>query len=579
MRKTKIVATLGPASSSVEIIKELAEAGVNVFRLNFSHGTHETHFEVLENIRASKAKAAIMLDTKGPEIRTGLVEEEVELEKGQELILTTREIVGNKERLSISYANLPREVEKGALILLADGLVELEVLNTTEEEIHCRVLNNGRIGSRKGVNLPGTRLNLPALTEKDKEDIKFGIRQDVDFIAASFIRKAEDVLAIRKILEDGDSGAHIIAKIENQEGIENIDEIIEVADGIMVARGDMGVEIATEKVPMIQKEIIEKCNEAGKPVITATQMLESMIRNPRPTRAEASDVANAILDGTDATMLSGETAAGSFPVASVKTMASIAGETERSFPYREKIYDWGLQENLGTVTDSISYATCATAEGLGAAAIITATRSGYTARMVSKYRPRAPIIAATPNAQVLKQLYLSWGVYPISVESTEDTDAMIESSVQGALLSNLIQSGDLVVITAGTPVGIKGTTNLLKVHTAGQILARGTGIGKMSVTGTLRLVRTAQEALDTVEEGDILVARETDRDFIPALEKAGAVVTEQGGITSHAAIVGLNLGMPVVVGVEGALETLPQGETVTVDGARGLLYRGVAKVL
>ncbi len=579
MRKTKIVATLGPASKGPEKIEKLCKAGVNVFRLNFSHGTHEEHYEHIESIKKTEVPAAIMLDTQGPEVRTGLVEGEVELKKGEELILTGEEIPGTSEKISISYPNLAQEVEKGKTILLADGLIELKVIETTEKEIRCKIINGGKIGSRKGVNLPGTKLNLPPMTAKDEKDIKFGIAQEVDFIAASFIRKAEDIIAIRRVLEENNSQAQIIAKIENQEGVNNIDEIIEVGDGIMVARGDMGVELPAEKVPMIQKQIIHSCNRAGKPVITATQMLESMVNNPRPTRAEASDVANAILDGTDATMLSGETAMGKYPVEAVETMARIARETESSLSYKINVFESQKEKMPSTVTDAVSYATCATATDLKASAIITSTRSGHTARMVSKYRPQAQIIAATPNHQVRRQLMLSWGVYPLFVEGTGDTDAIIESSVQGALRAGLINSGDLVVITTGAPAGIQGTTNLMKVHTVGEVWARGTGVGRTSAVGKLKLAQTAEEAIEKVDQGDILVAFETDRDYMPAIEKISGLITEAAGLTSHGAIVGLSLGIPVIVGVEDALNRLEDGEIVTIDGLRGLIYRGEAKVL
>jgi len=579
MRKTKIVATLGPASKGQEMVLRLCKAGVNVFRLNFSHGTHEEHYEHIENIKNADVPAALMLDTQGPEVRTGLVEGEVELIKGKELILTGEEILGTCERISVSYPNLAKEIEKGKIILLADGLIELRVLETKGKEIRCKILNGGKLTSRKGVNLPGTKLNLPPMTAKDEEDIKFGIAHEIDFIAASFIRKAEDVIAIRRVLEENYSQAQIISKIENQEGVNNIDEIIEVSDGIMVARGDMGVELPAEKVPVIQKQIIHSCNRAGKPVITATQMLESMINNPRPTRAEASDIANAILDGTDATMLSGETAMGKYPVESVETMARIARETENSLPYKINVFEGQKEKMPSTVTDAVSYATCATANDLKASAIITSTRSGHTARMVSKYRPKSQIIAATPNHQVLRQLMLSWGVYPLFVEGTGDTDAIIDSSVKGALQAGLINSGDLVVITTGAPAGIQGTTNLMKVHTVGEIWARGTGIGRSSAVGSLKLAQTAEEAIRKVEKGDILVAFETDKDYMPALEKISGLITEEAGLTSHGAIVGLNLGIPVIVGVEDALSRLEDGEMATIDGLRGLIYRGEAKVL
>ncbi|AZR74623.1 pyruvate kinase [Anoxybacter fermentans] len=582
MRRTKIVCTIGPASESKEVLKELIKAGMNVARLNFSHGSHEEHGRRIKRIREAAKElgvnVAIMLDTKGPEIRSGILKEDkVELVKGQKLILTTEEIEGDANRVSVSYKNLPNDLYEGARILVDDGLIELKVEKIYENEIHTVVINGGILGSRKSINLPGVKINLPALTQKDIDDLKFGIEQGVDFIAASFVRKAADVLEIRRILEEAGADIHIISKIENAEGVENIDEIIKVSDGIMVARGDLGVEIPAEQVPIVQKMIIRKCNKAGKPVITATQMLDSMIRNPRPTRAEASDVANAIFDGTDATMLSGETAAGSYPVEAVKMMARIAERTESSLSFEEILANFDTPE--ATTTDAISYATCNIALDLGAAAIITSTRSGYTARAVSKYRPKSPIIAATPNESVLRKLLLAFGVYPILVPETSTTDEMIEVSVNGALEQGLINEGDLVVITAGTPVGVPGTTNLLKVHVAGKVLVRGTGIGKTAKTGRVVIANNAKEAIEKVKEGDILVAYETDREWMPAIEKVVAIITERGGLTSHAAIVGLNLGIPVIVGAEDAMSILEDEMVVTVDCIRGQVYRGKATVL
>lgn len=576
MRKTKIVATLGPASNSIEKIKELFEKGVNIFRINFSHGSQKEHQAVIENIRKADVLAAIMLDTQGPEIRIGEMEEGVELVSDQEVVLTGAKLVGNQQRIPVNFPQLAQDLKQGVKVLLADGLIELEVTKIVEDEIYCKVLNGGPLSSRKGVNIPGVKVNLPSLTAKDESDISFGAQLKLDFVAASFIRSAADVHAIRGVLEQHNSKMQIIAKIENQEGIDNIDEIIEVADCIMVARGDMGVEVPPEKVPLIQKTIIQKCNLAGKAVITATQMLESMIRNPRPTRAEASDVANAILDGTDATMLSGETAIGQYPVQAVKTMSQIALEVESSVENR--LSKMLLGQKTKSVTDSISYATCATARDLEAAAIITATRSGHTARMVSKYRPQTLIIAATSSQRVLKQLLLCWGVYPILVPPADDTDSMIEASVGAALKIGFIKAGDLIVITAGTPVGIEGSTNLLKVHTAAEIIASGTGIGNYSVSGAIKLIKNLPKDLNKVQAGDIVVAKSTDRDFIEALEKAGAIITEEAGLTSHAAIVGLSLKIPVVVGVKDALQLLNDYEIVTLDGLRGLIYRGLAKV-
>lgn len=584
MRRTKIVCTIGPASDSVETIKKLLQAGMNVARLNFSHGTHEEHGRRISSIRRAAGEVgknvAIMLDTKGPEIRLGYFKEEpVVLSEGDRVTLTTQDIKGDKERIPITYPGLPGDVREGDTILVADGLIGLKVLSATETEIPCVVVNGGELTSQKGVNVPGVAINLPAITEKDIQDIKFGIEQRLDFIAASFVRKAGDVLAIRQILEEAGADLDIISKIESREAVNNLDEIIKVSDGVMVARGDLGVEIPVEEVPLVQKAIIERCNRAGKPVVTATQMLESMIHNPRPTRAEASDVANAIFDGSDAVMLSGETAAGKYPVETVETMARIAERSEAALHYEEMLGKKRTVSPQRTVTDAISYATCATAQDLGAAAIITSTESGHTAKMVSKYRPRAPIVAVTPHVHVLRKLALTWGVQPLLAGVRSNTDEMMSVAIEVSLSAGLIKGGDLVVITAGVPAGMHGTTNLIRVHTVGDILARGTGIGHRAVTGAVRLARTVREALEKVKRGDILVATATDSDYVPAMEKAGAVITEVGGLTSHAAIVCLEFGIPVIVGVEAATAILPDGEIVTVDGQRGLIYSGAARVL
>ena len=583
MRRTKIVCTIGPASDSKQVMAALLRAGMDVARLNFSHGTHQEHQLRIQRLRETAAELhkdlAIMLDTKGPEIRIGTFEEgKILLQAGDRFILTTRDVPGNQERVSISYKELPEDVQLRSRILLADGTIELCVEEVDDGDIICRVVNGGVLTDRKGVNVPGFSVRLPAITPQDIEDIQFGIRHGVDFIAASFVSQAGDVHGIRRILEDAGANVDIISKVERYDAVQNLDEIIRVSDGVMVARGDLGVELQPEEVPLVQKTMIEKCNRAGKPVITATQMLESMTANPRPTRAETSDVANAIFDGTDAIMLSAETAAGKYPVEAVQTMDRIALRTEEAVRVNASIRgkDRAAQR---TVTDSISFATFQAAHDLGASAIITATTSGHTARMISKYRPGAPIIAVTPYEAVVRKLSLVWGVMPMQVESMENTDEMIETAVAGALTTQLVRPGDLVVITAGVPLGITGTTNLLKVHTVGNVIARGTGIGSQGVTGTLCVVRRLQDGLSRFQAGQILVVPATDRDFIPLMEKAAAVITEEGGLTSHAAIVGLNLGIPVIVGVEGATSILQDGMTVTVDSPRGLIYQGQAKVL
>ncbi len=583
MRKTKIVCTIGPASDSPEMMKNLIEAGMDVARLNFSHGTHEEHESrikrLLQAAEEMQKVLAIMLDTKGPEIRTGYVQGGgVFLKEGSPVTLTSQEITGDAARFSISNSMLPGAVAPGNTIMIADGMLHLKVISTADTEIRCEVIVGGELGDQKNVNVPGVVLDLPALTEKDIEDILFGIDHGVDFIAASFVRRAGDVLAIRRILESRGADIHIISKIENEEGVNNLDEIIKVSDGIMVARGDMGVVIPAQDVPLIQKTMISKCNRVGKPVVTATQMLDSMIRNPRPTRAEASDVANAIFDGTDAVMLSGETAAGKYPLEAVRMMSSIAERAEEALDYKSLLAKRAAQMPR-TTTDAISHATCTIAQDLGAAAIITSTKSGSTARMVSKYRPKAPIIAVSPEESVRRKLCLVWGAQPLQSAETKSTDEMIKQAVDTSLAKGLIKCGDLLVITAGVPVGTPGATNLIKVHIVGEVLARGTAIGNRAAIGRVRVCLTPEEALEKVETGDILVASGTDRDYVAAIQKAGAIITEDGGLTSHAAIVGLNLGIVAVVGVDGATKILKDGGTVTVDGMRGLIYRGSTTVL
>jgi pyruvate kinase len=586
VKKTKIVCTIGPASESEEVLKQLMLNGLNVARLNFSHGTHEEHKKRIDIIKKLREELdlpiAIMLDTKGPEIRIKTFKNgEVTLQTGDIFTLTTREVEGDETIVSVSYEGLPKDVSKGTRILIDDGLVELEVIEIVNgTDIRCTVLNGGTIKDRKGVNVPNVPINLPAVTEKDIEDIKFGIENDVDFIAASFIRKAEDVLQIRKILEEnGGEDIEIISKIENQQGVDNIDEIIEASDGIMVARGDLGVEIEAEKIPILQKQIIKKCNLAGKPVITATQMLDSMMRNPRPTRAEVTDVANAILDGTDAVMLSGETASGKYPIESVKTMYNIALNTESSSQYLETLQSKRTLDNHISTTNAISRATCTTAEDLKASAIITATSSGYTSKAVSKFRPQSPIIAATTSEKVMRKLALVWGVYPVLSKKSENTDEVIDMSIHSAMMKGYVKEGDLIVITAGIPVGVSGTTNLIKVHTIGKVLLKGIGVGKKSAIGTVCIGSNLEELKDKFKKGQILVCEYTDKDIVEFMEKASAIIVEQGGLTSHAAIVGLNLGKPTIVGAEGATKVLKDGDIVTVDAVTGLVYEGEAKVL
>jgi pyruvate kinase len=586
MRKTKIVCTIGPASESVEKLVKLMEAGMNVARLNFSHGDYEEHGMRIKNIReAAKLTGktvAILLDTKGPEIRTHNMENDaIELTEGSEVIISMEEVLGTPEKFSVTYAGLIHDVTEGSKILLDDGLIGLEVLAVDKEkgEIKAKVLNSGVLKNKKGVNVPGVRVNLPGITEKDAKDIIFGIEQGIDFIAASFVRRASDVLEIRELLEAHNAlDIKIIPKIENQEGVDNIDEILEVADGLMVARGDLGVEIPAEEVPLVQKELIKKCNALGKPVITATQMLDSMQRNPRPTRAEASDVANAIFDGTDAIMLSGETAAGCYPVEAVKTMHQIASRTEQALQYRELLAQRTKQSGT-TITDAIGQSVAHTALNLDVAAIVTPTVSGHTARMISKYRPKAPIVAVTADESVSRKLALVWGVYPKVAPQANSTDEMLDIAVEAAVGTGIVKHGDLVVITAGVPVGETGSTNLMKVHVVGDIIAKGQGIGRKSAFGKAIIAKTAEEAINKMTEGGILVTRSTDADMIKALQKAVAIITEEGGLTSHAAVVGLSLGIPVIVGVENATSILKDGQEITVDAGFGAIYQGHASVL
>lgn len=581
LRKTKIVATIGPASESIEMLVKLFEAGVNVARLNFSHGTQEEQGERMLRIReAAKIVGrpiAILIDLKGPEIRLGTFRDgKIMLNDGDRFTLNTQQVEGDQSQVWVQYPDIVKDVVPGGYLLLDDGNITLRALDVTETAIHCEVVVGGPLSNRKKVNLPGTKVSLPALADKDVDDIQFGAKMGVDFVAGSFIRKAADVLDIRRIIEEAGGNQQIISKIESQEGFDDLEAILQASDGLMVARGDLGVEVPTEEVPLMQKHMIARCNQLGKPVITATQMLESMVTKPRPTRAEASDVANAILDGTDAIMLSAESAAGQFPVEAVKTMVQIALRTERGTDYAELLERKRKMSHLDTVTEAISYATAATAADLGAAAILTPTRSGFTARQVSRFRPVAPIIAVTPDESTARKLQLVHGVYTAQEHECATTDALIDDSIATAEAAGYIKSGDLVVITAGT-VGMAGTTNLLKVHTCVEAMLHGTGIGRQAVTGPVRILTTAAE-IESVQAGEILVLHGTDVEHIPAMEKAAGIITEEGGVTSHAAVVGLSLGKPVIVGAVGAIANLKNGDIVTLDPSTGRVLRGEANV-
>ncbi|PMC82383.1 pyruvate kinase [Anaerococcus hydrogenalis] len=585
LKKTKIVCTIGPASESPEVLEQLVKNGMNVARLNFSHGSHEEHLEKIKTIKKLRRKLnvplGLMLDTKGPEIRIGRFEEKEYFLKPDDIFtITTRDIIGNKDIVSVSYSGLPNDVEKGSIISVDDGLIQLEVMEIKDgTEIVCRVQNNGVISNNKGVNLPGRVTNLPAITPKDVDDIKFGIENGIDMIAASFIRKKEDIYDIRKVLEDhGGEDILILSKIESQEGVDNIDEIIEASDGIMVARGDLGVEIRTELIPLVQKEVIRKCNKAAKPVITATQMLDSMQRNPRPTRAETTDVANAIIDGTDCVMLSGETAAGKYPVEAVKTMRDICITTELSDDFEENIYQAEIDRKI-TTTNAISKSTCTIASQLNAKAIITCTASGNTAKAVSKFRPKTNIIACTIDEKVARRLSVSWGVYPVIVEKAHETDELIERAIVGALKENYVQEGDITVLTAGIPLGVSGTSNLIKVHVIGDIIANGTGVGNKSVSAKVVVGSTKEELEGKFEDGDIIVAKYTDKDINEFMERSSGVIAENGGLTSHTAVVSIHFGIPAILGVKDATSSLKDGDVVTIDPLGGIIYKGEAKVL
>ncbi len=588
MKRTKIVCTLGPACDDRSVFENMVKNGLNVARLNFSHGSHEEHLKRIEMIKSVREDldipVAILLDTKGPEIRTGnFAMPEVHLKEGQEFTLlcdnSCKECLGDETKSYVSYEGLYNDVKPQDRILIDDGLVELEVLSIEGKDILTRVKNGGVIKNHKGVNVPNVGIRLPAMTPKDEADIVFGIENGIDFIAASFIRKADDVKEIRKILEENNAeDIHIISKIENQEGLDNLEEILEVTDGLMVARGDLGVEIPTERVPLAQKHMIQRCNELGKPVITATQMLDSMMRNPRPTRAETTDVANAILDGTDAVMLSGETAAGKYPVEAVKTMALIAQTAEEMIDPERIMKNLKKIKSDDSVTYAVSHATVNTSVDLDASAILVATSSGFTARKISRFRPKAPIIAAVSSDKVMRKLNLIWGVSAIKIGNLQSTDEIFEKSITAAKKDNLLKNGDLVVMSAGVPVGVSGATNLMKVHLVGEILIKGTGIGKSVYSGKVKIVDVNSTDAD-INEGEILVTHATDKDMMHLVEKASALVVEESGYTSHAAIVALSMGIPAVVGAKNVTSKLEDGMELTVDSEKGIVYAGMSRIL
>ena len=582
MRKTKIICTLGPSTDKDGVLRELVANGMNVARFNFSHGSHEEHKGRLDNLKAIRAElgkpVAALLDTKGPEIRLKEFKNGVEmLEAGQTFTLTTREVEGTKEICSITYKDLPQDVHEGGTIMLDDGLIKLRVTNVTDTDITCEVLNSGKIKNKKGVNVPGVHLSMPYLSQRDRDDIIFGVQQGFDFIAASFVRTAQDVYDIRNLLNEYDSNIRIIAKIENREGVNNIDSILAAADAVMVARGDLGVEIDFTELPGIQKSVIDRSFSFGKPIVTATQMLDSMMVNPRPTRAEISDVANAIYDGTSAIMLSGETAAGAYPVEALRTMSAIAERTENEVHYRDnRLVD--AHGGQISVSDATAHAACLTARDVNATAIVTVSESGNTARLLSKYRPAQPIIACVMNEQVQRQLAISWGITPLMMALAHSTDELIEMSTNLAKENGYLHDGELAVVTAGVPVGVSGTTNMIKIHMIGNCLATGVGIGPegsalANATGKACVCHNLDELRAKFKPGMVLVVSSTSNEMLSYVRDAAAIVVEEPGLNSHAAIAGKALLKPTIVGAAGATSHIRDGLMVAVDCAHGSVQR------
>jgi len=577
MLRSKIVCTIGPASREPTVLAQLIEAGMDVARLNFSHGGQEVHGENIRRIRAASAATgkpvSILTDLQGPRLRVGKMPEEgVPLETGTEVILTTEPVVGQPGRLPVQYGELPQAVAPGDPILIDDGLIELKALRTTDREVACRVITGGLLQTNKGINLPRASLAIPAITDKDRDDLRFILEQQVDWVALSFVRTAEEVRELQGMIRDLSAFGRptpVIAKIEKPEAVENIEAIIAAADGIMVARGDLGIETSPEAVPMVQKMIIARCNGAGKPVITATQMLDSMIRNPRPTRAEASDVANAILDGTDAIMLSGETAVGRYPLRAVQTMARIAQQAEQALG---SCAERGISPPRGAgIAEAVSHATCETARDLNAAAIIAPTVSGYTARTLSRFRPCCPIVAVTPSPTTQRQLMLYWGVYPLLSRRSDSTDDVVADAVQAAQEGGFVGEGDVVVVTAGAAGSAPGTTNLMKVHILDRVLTRGVGVGERRVLGRVRRLEAPLPPDMRVDPDEIVVTSRTDRTFLPVLRRAAGLVTSEGGLNDHCGIVALETGIPAVVGAREALDVLHEGQTVVLDASKGVV--------
>ena len=575
MRKTKIVCTLGPATDREGVLRKMLTSGMNVARFNFSHGSHEEHLGRLKALRALREEldlpVAAMLDTRGPEIRLKtFADGSVQLRTGQTFTLTTQDIVGDETTCAITYGELPQDVKPGDTILLDDGLVRLTVQESTATTIRCVVENDGVMKDRKGVNVPNVRLSMPYMSQRDREDILFGVEQGFDYIAASFVRTAADVRELRQLLDSCNSNIRIIAKIENQEGVSNLPDILAAADGVMVARGDMGVEIDFTEIPVIQKEIIAQCVACGKPVITATQMLDSMIEHPRPTRAEITDVANAIYDGTSAIMLSGETAAGKYPVEAIRTMDAIAQRTEADINYSKRMQNISNQGRI-SIAAATAHAACTTAMDIRADAILTVSKSGTTARLVSRFRPGTTVAALLMDPQVQRQMALYWGVVPLTMPQASSTDELVDLAVESAEKAGVVRQGDLVVITAGVPVGVSGTTNMIRVRQVGGSLLNAVGIGEKKTAGPLCVCRTLEQVREKFRPGDVLVVPYTTNDLLPYLRQAAAVISEEASGDGHTATVGLTLDIPVIVGAAGATRQLQDGVMVSVDCARGMV--------
>ncbi|MEL6778699.1 MAG: pyruvate kinase [Cyanobacteria bacterium J06597_16] len=577
LRRTKIVATIGPATQKPDVLRALIEAGATTLRLNFSHGDIDGHKRNIKLIRQLSFElnqhVGILQDLQGPKIRLGKFEGgSIRLAKGDRFILTSRQIPGTQTESSVTYEPLVEEVPNGATILLDDGKVEMKVVgkDMAKHNLQCEVVVGGKLSNSKGVNFPGVYLSIKALTDKDKKDLLFGLGQGVDWVALSFVRNPQDVLEIKEIIQNNTKRrVPVIVKIEKHEAIEQMDAILSLSDGVMVARGDLGVELPAEDVPVLQKRLISTANRLGIPVITATQMLDSMVDSPRPTRAEVSDVANAIFDGTDAVMLSNETAVGEFPVEAVATMARIARRTEKE---QLKRVTEGFSKSH-TIPNAISQAVGQISSQLRAAAIMTLTRTGATARNVSKFRPKAPILAITPMVDVSRQLQLVWGVNPLLVMDSGSTGQTFQAAMNVAQEKQLLHDGDLVVMTAGTLQGVSGSTDLIKVEMVTAVIGQGQGIGEGSVSGRARIAHDTA-AIKDFNAGEILVVPRTSADYVDAIRRAGGIVTEDDSLTSHAAVLGLRLGIPVIVGVEKATEIIRNGTIVTLDVSKGVVCSG-----